>query len=278
MLGAYALGGQAALGKIGEATQQALTPMETNLTNEQAKKAAAFGTNLQALRQQQFNNLVAQSGLNIKQQQITSTASTATANRQAANTRAANSLAQQKMESDRTYQLDKDKFGAAQAKDRYQKAHGLGPYAPPKSSSSAGSTGTAAKPMTPAQQRSVENQIARIQARFQWLYSHFQGIGANSSDAQQQALRAMTTGQIWAPPNPQSNNPAQRAWHWTYIQPEGDAQLRNIAFNSTNGNGLSAGDVAYLNRIGFTNRGLYPVAVQSPRTTPAPAGAGRTLR
>ena len=81
MLGAYALGGQAALGKIGEATQQALTPMETNLTSEQAKKAAAFGTNLQALRQQQFNNLVAQSGLNIKQATLQNTITQDVANR-----------------------------------------------------------------------------------------------------------------------------------------------------------------------------------------------------
>ena len=81
MLGAYALGGQAALGKIGEATQQALTPMETNLTSEQAKKAAAFGTNLQALRQQQFNNLVAKSGLNIKQATLQNTITQDVANR-----------------------------------------------------------------------------------------------------------------------------------------------------------------------------------------------------
>lgn len=35
-----------------------------------------------------------------------------------------------KMDKDRQYQLDKDKLGAATAKDNYQKAHGLGPYKP----------------------------------------------------------------------------------------------------------------------------------------------------
>ena len=44
--------------------------------------------------------------------------------------------ANQKMQSDRQYNLDLQKFGAQQAKDNYQKTHGLGPYR-------AGSTGTA---------------------------------------------------------------------------------------------------------------------------------------
>lgn len=49
-----------------------------------------------------------------------------------------------RMEADRDYQLDAEKFGAEQAKDRYQRRHGLGPYAKP------GKGGSKGKPRRPS--------------------------------------------------------------------------------------------------------------------------------
>lgn len=64
------------------------------------------------------------------------------------------------MEADRKYQLDLDKFGAAEAKDRYQRRNGLGPYKP-----SADKDGKPKARFTPLQRREARSEWRNIVAR-----------------------------------------------------------------------------------------------------------------
>jgi hypothetical protein len=70
-------------------------------------------------------------------------------------------LKQQKMVADRRYQLDREKFGAAQAKERYQRSHGLGAYKPAGKKGGGGGGGGGGRAgggLTPSQRRSYRDK------------------------------------------------------------------------------------------------------------------------
>jgi hypothetical protein len=101
---------------------------KTDLAGQRAGLVADLGTKL---RQNEFNNAVTMEGLGIKKQDLAQSFAEAQqrigeTNRH--NTAMEGTAAKQAMLSDRRYQLDLDKFGAAKAKDRYQRKHHLGPY------------------------------------------------------------------------------------------------------------------------------------------------------
>lgn len=106
----------------------------------------------QKLRQQGYDNIITQKGLGLKQADLDAT----TAHNDAVvketnrhNTAMESNAERSTRLSDKRYRLDKDKYGSAEAKDRYQKTHKLGPYKP-----AAGSGGSS---VTPAQ-RDARNQ------------------------------------------------------------------------------------------------------------------------
>jgi hypothetical protein len=66
-------------------------------------------------------------------------------------------LKQQKMAADRRYQLDREKFGADQAKERYQRTHKVGPYKPAKGPGGGTPKGPSGG-LTPSQRRSYRDK------------------------------------------------------------------------------------------------------------------------
>lgn len=87
--------------------------------------------NLLDLRQQGFDNGVTLEGLGIKRQDLQNSLAATTARVDETNrhNKAMESTAQRAARlADSRFQLDRDKYGASTAKDRYQKRHGLGPY------------------------------------------------------------------------------------------------------------------------------------------------------
>jgi hypothetical protein len=156
-----AAGSQAAIGQAMAAGQQGGEAI-TGLTNQFArtlgdisgKKTDTLASRgglvadlTQKLRQQGYDNLITREGLNIKQSDLEAT--TAANQAKLAETTRHNTAMESNAEraarlGDKKYQLDKDKYGSAEAKDRYQKTHKLGPYKP-------GATTGGGSSVTPAQ-------------------------------------------------------------------------------------------------------------------------------
>jgi hypothetical protein len=65
-MGAYALGGQAELGKIGQAGQLKDLPLNSKIAGLQASKGALLASNIGKLRQQEISNQIAKGGLGLK--------------------------------------------------------------------------------------------------------------------------------------------------------------------------------------------------------------------
>jgi hypothetical protein len=113
---------------------------------------------LQKLRQQQFENLITTRGLNLDEQELA--ASTLVDHARVGETKRHNkkmekSASRAAMLADRKYRLDLKEFGADQAKDNYQREHGLGPYYKPKGSKGSGGDDGG---LTPAQRIARENK------------------------------------------------------------------------------------------------------------------------
>jgi hypothetical protein len=161
-LGTYGLQGQEALKNIAQSGTVKNEPLVSKIAALQAQKGALTATDLGKLRQQEVANQISRAGLGIKQQSLQATVSNNNA-RNALTTRAQNialngqQLAQ--MRSDRTYQLDVQKFGAGQAKDAYLRSHGLGAYRVPTGAKLPATTPTGQRTQTPAQQQKAFGQI-----------------------------------------------------------------------------------------------------------------------
>jgi hypothetical protein len=279
-LGTYALRGQERLGNIAAATRLAAEPINQKIASEQVAKASAYTANLGKLRQQEFNNLVTAQGLGIRQQAIQQTAANVAAQQTGATART--KLTQAGANARAQANNDPNRVGSA-GWARVQAANTAAKNAATRAAKG-GAGGT--PQMTTTENNTYWKNITRIQARFRWLYSVIGAQpGASPASTQLQALNALKTGRVWMPPiagakvklsNGQANPNAK--WHWANIPPEGDVGLVNVAFNSTNGGGLSPGDVAYLRARGFTVGNLMPIGntktyITTPRQAPATSAA-----
>lgn len=156
-----AAGSQAAVGQAlsaGQAGGEAITGLTNTfgktLGDIAGKKSDALASRggivadlTQKLRQQGYDNLITQKGLDIKSADLE--AETANNEAKITETNRHNTAMESNAErtarlGDKKYQLDKDKFGASKAKDMYQKTHKIGPYAPVKGAAG-GSSVTAAQ-------------------------------------------------------------------------------------------------------------------------------------
>jgi hypothetical protein len=277
-LGTYALRGQERLGQIAAATRLAAQPLETQLATQRVNKAAAYSTNLQAARQQQFNNLVATQGLNLRQQGITSAAATAAANRAAAQQRTA---AQQAGATQRAL-MGIDARATQGRLDRQSRQQIAAANRAARAAIAAGRTSAkAGQPASPSAQRTMWKEITGIQGRVRWLQAAIGGwTGATPASTRSQAWHALNTGRLYAPyQQPQLDSSGHKTgktvqkWHWVNIPPVGDTPMLNAAFYSING-GLTPGDVAYLHSIGFTIGNLMPIAQTGVGKGVSKGGAG----
>jgi hypothetical protein len=229
--GTYALRGQERLGEMGQATQLAKEPILTKLASTRGEKAAAFGTNLGKLRQQEIDNLVTMSGLDIKRTAAASTAANAAATR----TQAAANAAEHKRESDRTYNLAVQKFGQQTANDIYDRTHHLGRYK--TTGAGAGGAGGGMKPLTTASQNTLRNSIFATQALLRHTINQYHhGV-----------VNATTLGYAWHDLN---------SGRIKYLA---GPQILNAAYNSLL-KGLTPGDVAALHNMGLTNLSGFPIS------------------
>jgi hypothetical protein len=201
-----------------------------------------------------------QSLINTRQQ----TANTGSANAATNASRAGNA----QMNSDRTYNLDLAKFGAATAKDIYQRTNGLGPYKPAASASGQ-------KPLTQTSQNAIYNKISTIQGQLRQLVANgsnggsaFQtlkngGSGPPVDTGQDKALNSyggVTGGTTFDTPAEQAKDrkgltqPINEI-NRTKTYAPADLQLLNVAYDSLYGAGVSKGDVAALQARGLANPG-----------------------
>ena len=160
-LQSFGLRGQEDLAAEARNTNLQNVPLQSKVAALKAQEGALFATDLGKLRQQEITNQFTGQGLGIRQ---------ATLNQTIANDQAKNALTlrgqnitisrnqQLAMQSDRTYQLDAKKFGAAQAKDAYLRSHGLGPYKP-SSASLPKFTPTGTPTLSPVEQQQRFAQI-----------------------------------------------------------------------------------------------------------------------
>jgi hypothetical protein len=167
-----------------------------DLAGQRANLTADLSTKL---RQSEFNNAVTMEGLGIKKEDLAQSFAATQAkidetNRH--NTAMETTAGQSTMLSDKRYRLDKRKFGAAQAKERYQKKHGLGPYKP------AGSPGS--KDATPTQKAAAQAKSTKFWAQiddalhttipsiFEALHKHNVDARAGKKDADGNPLVPVT--------------------------------------------------------------------------------------
>jgi hypothetical protein len=155
------------LGGIAQSGTVKNEPLEAKIADLNASRGGLLASNEGKLRQQEVNNRIAEQGLGLKAQDIQSQNLRSQAQIAAANSRsqasinAANARQQAQINAtngrfDQQYQLDKQKFGAAQAKDSYQRRHGLGPYRQPGTAGGPklpATTPTGARTLTPLQQQ-----------------------------------------------------------------------------------------------------------------------------
>lgn len=167
-------------------------------------------------------------------------ADTAAKNANTALTRAQNS----DMLANANFKLNQQKFGAAQAKNMYEQEHGLGPY---RASAPAGAN----KPLSAPQVNSIKRSVDQLQAALKYDISTY-----HSKEDPATALN-MAYHDLQIPKNVQGDK---------YLGPlvgKGiDVGLLNAAFNSL-GNGLTPGDIQYLQQTGTWNVGRsYRVATK----------------
>jgi len=280
----YALAGQQEIGKIGQGTQAALAPMELNLTNEQAKKAAAFSTNLAAARQQQINNAVALGGLGIKQTAAQTAASTAAWNQNPnakgspAYGRAQTAASQAKTAANTAWNNDPNNVGSA-AWARVQSANRAKQAAAVKAGKAAASTN---KPVPVATQNAILKTVTDTQTRLRQLANQYQAWGYSQAQARSNAYHALLNGRMYvlaptdvldpktgkAKIDPKTGQrQTQRVGSWQPIPGvAGGVGILNAA-NSTaysDSPGLNAGDQAYLKTIGLDAHGKLPFQLPGP--------------
>ena len=121
------------------------------------QRGGLFASTLAKERQQAFDNIAAMKTLGLKAADLAAQTANQSANRKLARSRIRQTEIHNrnlKMQSDRQFNLDKQKFGAAQAKDRYLKRHGLGSY---KTGSGAG--GKVPSAFTPTQVRTNHGKL-----------------------------------------------------------------------------------------------------------------------
>lgn len=165
---------------------------------------------------------------------------------------------QTQMNSDRTFKLNSQKFGAEQAKTMYQEEHGLGAFKPTK-----GTVAANRKPLSAPQIRTLKSSINQIRSALSYDVKTYHGSDKDPAKALEQAYHDLTN-----PVNVKSDK---------YLAPlvgKGiDVGLLNAAYNSL-GNGLTAGDIQYLQQSGTWDVGSnYPVA----RHVVGPAIAGTPI-
>jgi len=98
-----------------------------------------------------------------------------------------------KRENDRGYQLDLDKFGAATAKDNYQRKHGLGPYKPSADTDKDG------KPkLTPAQIRARRKDSETAFSKVQTGVSDMGAYGKTEVEDSEGKKRLPTREEVFA--------------------------------------------------------------------------------
>lgn len=178
------------------------------------------------------------------------------------------STAQQNaMNQDRNFDLNKQKFGAAAAKDLYERNHGLGPYRPAK-------TTGAKPPLTQTGQNAVYARIDKVTAQINNLITqhgytpqqayHAVQNGGFVGGGQHESQSTSSTG---------SSSKSLSQGQVKIIQ-EGDIQILNAAFNLRQGGvGLSPGDVAALKAMGLAHPGNHygtPSSITNPVDTAGP--------
>ncbi len=115
-----------------------------------------------------------------------------------------------RMQADRKFQLDKQKFGATQAKDNYQKTHGLGSYKPP--SSGRGGRRGKSRWATPTSQRATTRKIDEVLRHIKEAKAH------GAPDAKiRQILSSPPSGSGISPYDPLLINAALELRHLHHI-------------------------------------------------------------
>lgn len=141
---------------------------------------------------------------------------------------------QSQANSDRSYQLDVQKYGDAVAKDKYLRDHGLGTYKPSKTGAKA--------PLGQASQNAIVGKIGKIQTTLRLLINQ---AGQSPVDAYHKIQRGgpLTIG---------TGTSARKIT----ITAADDPQLLNAAYNTLGipgtGTGLNAGDVNALLGLGLS--------------------------
>jgi hypothetical protein len=269
-LGTYALRGQERLGQIAQATRLAQQPVEQQLATKQSEKAQAYGTNLMAARQQQYQNWVTAQGLGLKSAAIASTAATAAANQAAQNKRTAETIAGQNTRNQanidaRALQGTLDRQSSQSIADQNNQTR--------KDIAAGRNAAKNGGKMTPGAQRQTWTHITGLQARLRQLTTILQSWGATPQNARVQAWHALRDGRVYALDSKTGK------WSWRVIPPVGDIGLLNAAYNTfdKNSSGLSPGDVNYLHGMGFTIGSLMPIATTRSNLIGGVTGAAQNL-
>jgi hypothetical protein len=179
--GAAGLKGGEAQSAISGNTQAALSKIAGQRTGVLGARGEAFLKNLMDLRTGEFNKVATEKGLDIK----VSSAAQSAADRAAA--RAVTRHGQNLSAADRKANRDlaNKKFGSAQEKDAYERAHHLGPYKPAK-------TPTTKSALNPKQQL---DQVNKIQSLPQLIKTY---QGTTTKDATTGKPRPLTQDEIYS--------------------------------------------------------------------------------
>lgn len=139
--------------------------------------------------------------------------------------------------SDRTYQLNKGRYGLSVAKDQYEREHGLGPYRPVK--------GTPAhKPLTQSSQNTIYNRIDKTTGLVEQLINTY-GLSP------QAAYHLLQNGGYVNGPT-HTTSTGKTSTSPVHFNPVGDVQILNAAYNlRSGGSGLSPGDIRALKAMGL---------------------------
>lgn len=151
----------------------------------------------------------------------------------------------------KTYDLNVQKFGAAQATDRYLRNHNLGQYAP----KTTGSTSTFG---TQAEQNTIVNNIERLKGEFNFIT---QNMGYSPT----QALGMLSRGGSYSYKDSTTGKTVTRSFTST-----GKTAELQAAYDLFHGGGLTPVDIAALNKMGLQIGGRLK---RAPGQVP-PAGAG----
>lgn len=245
--------GQESLGQVANAfARQNETPL-AKLADLRGQRGALLTKNVGALRQAERDYQLAAGTLGLNQQKAAADVANDRANRRLR----ASEFDMNRAMKDRQFRLDVQKVGLTDARDRYQREHGLGPYKP--------ATGARAKKLTPTQVNEAFGQID--QARSTIANIRQQAPSMTTQQIRQALTNGYYLGNVDGRTTRLSVPKIKGGGYGAYVNSAMDLALNGY---------LSPANITALHRAGLLIHGRYKTT--APKTVPPMQGLGLTGR